>query len=57
MLSLVLFCIPVGSTDCLVCDTAFGMQHTIFLGVMCHAGVISCHEGMCYLVQRNQENQ
>ena len=28
--------IPVGFTDCLVCDTAFGMQHTKFLGGMCN---------------------
>ena len=37
---LILCCfIPLGSTDRLVCDTAFGMQHTKFLG------------GMCYLVK------
>ena len=24
---------PLGSTGCLVCDTAFGIQHTKFLGV------------------------
>ena len=28
--------IPLGSTDHLVCDTAFGMQHTKFLGGMCN---------------------
>ena len=28
--------IPLGSSDCLVCDTAFGMQHTQFLGGMCN---------------------
>ena len=35
---LVLCCfIPLGSTDCLVCNTAFGMQHTKFWGV-CESG-------------------
>ena len=33
--SILLLCcfIPLGSTDRVVCDTAFGMQHTKFLGV------------------------
>ena len=36
--SIFLLCcfIPLGSTDSLVCDTAFGMQHTKFLGGMCY---------------------
>ena len=46
MFIIVLCCfIPLGSTGCLVCDTAFGMQHTKFLGGMCYLVIFGWYLG------------
>ena len=37
--------IPLGSTGHLVCDTAFGMQHTKFLGGMCNPAIFRWYLG------------
>ena len=37
--------IPLGSTGCLVCDTAFGMQHTKVLGGMCNLAIFGWYLG------------
>ena len=46
---LFLFCclISLGSTGRLICDTAFGMQHTKFLGGMCNLAIFGWSSVWC----------